>query len=54
MDACVKTLVVSWKDAAESQLSVDNAARVIPRRIGLEIAGLASSTSNSALSSLIN
>ena len=32
--ARVKVFVVSWKLAAEIKLSVNNAARVIPNRIG--------------------
>jgi hypothetical protein len=38
----VSTFVVSWKDAADSQLSVESDALVIPSSIGLEIAGSAS------------
>ena len=37
--ASVRTRVVSWKDAAEMKLSVDKEALVIPRRIGLAVAG---------------
>ena len=38
--ALVKTLVVSWNDAAEIKLSVSNDAFVIPSKIGSPSAGL--------------
>jgi hypothetical protein len=41
-------LVVSWNDAADSQLSVFNEAWVIPCSVGLETAGIASRTSTAS------
>lgn len=38
----LKTLVVSWNDAAEIQLLVPNEALVIPNNNGLEVDGTAS------------
>ena len=40
MAASVRTLVVSWKDAAEMNESVESEAFVMPSRIGLPEAGL--------------
>ena len=37
--ASVKILVVSWNDAADKNESVSNAALVIPKRIGIPVAG---------------
>ncbi len=42
MAASVSTFVVSWKEAAEIQLSVDSDADVIPSRIGSDVAASAS------------
>jgi len=38
--ALVRTLVVSWKDAAEIKLSVSREAFVIPSKMGSASAGL--------------
>jgi len=40
--ASVSTFVVSWKLAAEMKLSVHKEALVIPKRMGLAVAGLES------------
>ena len=43
--ASFRTLVVSWNDAADMKLEVPKAARVIPCRIWVDVAGIASRTS---------
>ena len=44
MAASFSTFVVSWKEAADMKLEVCSAARVIPCRIWIEVAGMASRT----------
>ena len=50
IEASASTLVVSWKEAAESQLSVVNDACVIPSNRGSAVAGSAFLASDSVFS----
>ena len=49
--ASVRTLVVSWKEAAEMKLSVERLALVMPRRSGSATAGCPPSASTRSFSS---
>ena len=49
MAASVKTRVVSWKEAAEMKLSVDNDALVIPNKMLLNVAGILPSARRASL-----
>ncbi len=51
MDASVRTLVVSWKEAAASQLSVFSEALVMPKSTMCAVAGSPPSASTLAFMS---
>ena len=52
--ASLRTFVVSWNDAAEINDLVCNDALVIPCKIGVAVAGLASLATTTALSSRLS
>jgi len=53
MEASVRIFVVSWKDAAASQLLVLSAALVMPSRTGCAVAGSPPSASHFSIDVLI-